>query len=141
MGGGLLEIICASVIFAGLVLLGTREPGIALTALTIMSFMILVSEKSMSSGNKYHRTIKHLKNGKVDVYSVLDAFGVKCPARQHAIKKLLCAGIRGKGDETQDLTEARDAIDRAIELDGAYNEDGMRTKRADIVMDAGPDDE
>lgn len=52
-----------------------------------------------------------------DVYCVLDAFNVTCPARQHAIKKLLCAGIRGKGNATQDLTEAADAVRRAIELE------------------------
>ena len=71
----------------------------------------------MTSGNKYHRTIHGLRGGEatVDVYSVLLAFGVADPGRQHAIKKLLCAGIRGKGDEGQDLREARDALDRAIQ--------------------------
>lgn len=54
----------------------------------------------------------------VDVYCVLEAFGVTCPAVQHAVKKLLCAGIRGKGDRGQDLAEARDAIERAIQLHG-----------------------
>ncbi len=34
---------------------------------------------------------------------------------QHAIKKLLCSGIRGKGSAVQDLTESIDAIKRAIE--------------------------
>jgi len=52
----------------------------------------------------------------VDVYAVLVAFGVTCPARQHAIKKLLCAGIRGKGDTIQDLNEALVAVGRACEL-------------------------
>jgi len=70
----------------------------------------------MTSGNKYHREIQ-LIDGKVDVYCVLEAFKVSCPARQHAIKKLLCSGIRGKGDTMQDLNEARDAIARAIELE------------------------
>jgi len=72
------------------------------------------------SGNKYHREIVGIEgSGKatVDVYSVLSAFNVTCPARQHAIKKLLCAGIRGKGDVTQDLTEARDALGRAIYME------------------------
>jgi hypothetical protein len=72
------------------------------------------------SGNKYHRTIGSVESisesTKVDVYAVLVAFDVVCPASQHAIKKLLCAGLRGKGDRRQDLTEARDAISRAIEL-------------------------
>jgi hypothetical protein len=67
------------------------------------------------SGSKYLRTIQ-LIEGKVDVYAVLVAFGVSCPARQHAIKKLLCAGLRGKGDELQDLHEAGDAVDRAIQI-------------------------
>lgn len=63
-------------------------------------------------GNKYVRTIysvdgNHPLSGiLVDVYCVLEAFGVTCPARQHAIKKLLCAGLRNKGSETQDLEEA-----------------------------------
>lgn len=69
-----------------------------------------------SSGSKYLRQIRCLVDGKADVYAVLEAFGVSCPARQHAIKKLLCAGIRGKGDEAQDLSEARDAVDRAIQM-------------------------
>ena len=72
---------------------------------------------------KYVRTIHNLENQnvedfvKADVYEVLEAFDVKCPARQHAAKKVLCAGIRGKGDATQDLIEARDALNRAIELE------------------------
>ena len=53
---------------------------------------------------------------KVDVYAVLVAFEVTCPARQHAIKKLLCAGLRDKGNVEQDLVEAKDAITRAIEI-------------------------
>jgi len=52
----------------------------------------------------------------VDVYAVIVAFDVKCPARQHAIKKLLCAGIRGKGNESDDLIGALAAVNRAIEL-------------------------
>jgi len=75
----------------------------------------------MSSGNKYHRLIGDITDRKtvctVDVYAVLEAFNVQCPARQHAIKKLLCAGLRGKGDSVQDLSEARDAVVRAMELE------------------------
>ncbi len=53
---------------------------------------------------------------RVDVYSVLEAFEVMCPARQHAIKKLLCAGLRGKGKELDDLVGVLAAVNRAIEL-------------------------
>lgn len=68
------------------------------------------------SGSKYLRTIQ-LQENRVDVYAVLEAFNVTCPARQHAIKKLLCSGIRDKGDTKQDLNETLDAVKRAIELE------------------------
>ncbi len=73
------------------------------------------------SGNKYHRVVRSVlvldDSTVADVYSVLVAFDVKCPAIQHAVKKLLCAGLRGKGDRLQDLKESKDAITRAIELE------------------------
>ena len=77
-----------------------------------------IDEKSSfnKSGTKYLRPIKGDIGGKIDVYAVLSTFDVTCPGRQHAIKKVLCAGLRAKGSELQDLTEARDAIDRAIQL-------------------------
>lgn len=74
------------------------------------------------SGNKYiRRTIppEGCEPGEVDVYAVLEAFGVTCPATQHALKKLLCAGLRGKGDRVKDLTEAIDALRRAVEMEQA----------------------
>lgn len=71
--------------------------------------------KENKSGNKYLKEI-FLIDGKTDIYAIIEAYEVKCPARQHAIKKLLCAGARGKGDTLQDLKECRDAIDRAIQL-------------------------
>jgi len=52
----------------------------------------------------------------VDVYAVLEAYEVRCQAVGHVIKKLLCAGLRGKGDMVKDLKEARDGLSRAIEL-------------------------
>lgn len=77
------------------------------------------------SGNKYHRVIHELAAYKadpgaessvtVDVYSVLTAFPTGHPGCDHAVKKILCAGIRGKGSRLQDLREARDALTRAIE--------------------------
>lgn len=52
----------------------------------------------------------------IDVYDVLAAFGVTCPAVQHAVKKLLCAGLRGHKDLGKDLAEAIESVERAIEL-------------------------
>jgi hypothetical protein len=71
-------------------------------------------------GTKYKRSINDMHTGTgvtVDVYSVLEAFDVNCPALQHAIKKLLCAGIRGHKTSVDDLKEARDSIIRAIQLE------------------------
>lgn len=58
----------------------------------------------------------------IDVYDVLKGFNVTCPAVQHAIKKLLCAGQRGNKGERQDLREAASSIYRAIELAGGADE-------------------
>jgi len=69
--------------------------------------------------SKYNRKIRD-KNGAeitVDVYDVLVAFDVKCPAMQHAIKKMLCSGLRGHKDSTQDKEEAISSINRSIELE------------------------
>jgi hypothetical protein len=66
-------------------------------------------------GSKYRKQFG--TNGpRHDVYDVLTAFGVTCPARQHAIKKLLAAGQRGGKTEKQDLEEAIVSINRSIDL-------------------------
>ena len=56
------------------------------------------------------------KGVKIDVYDVLKAFDVQCPATQHAIKKLLKTGKRGHKDAQQDLSEAIESINRAKQL-------------------------
>lgn len=70
------------------------------------------------TNNKYEREISDRQgnNAIVDVYDVLKAFNVTCPATQHAVKKLLCSGIRGHKDLATDLVEAKESIARAIEL-------------------------
>lgn len=72
------------------------------------------------SGNKYIRPINSCVSDQpstlVDVYEVILAFDITNPAIQHAIKKILCSGIRGKGNNLQDLIEAVDALYRAIEI-------------------------
>ena len=74
-------------------------------------------------GSKYHRTITQTIAGDthgcsvvVDVYDVLRAFGVSCPALQHAAKKILCPGLRGQKTAAQDISEAANSCRRAIEL-------------------------
>ena len=53
----------------------------------------------------------------MDVYAVLEAFNVTCPALQHLLKKALCAGIRGKGSKVEDIEGILDAAWRARELE------------------------
>jgi cell division protein ZapA (FtsZ GTPase activity inhibitor) len=70
-------------------------------------------------GKKYLRNIHSAVNGdniQVDVYAVLEAFNVTCPAIAHAVKKLLACGQRGKGDIDADLKGVLAAVNRAIDL-------------------------
>lgn len=69
--------------------------------------------------NKYDRVIYGLGNEScvVDVYDVLDAYDVTCPAIQHAIKKLLCPGSRGSKGRAQDIQEALSSVVRATVLE------------------------
>lgn len=72
-------------------------------------------------GKKYLRKIRPAIVGgpsiMVDVYCVCDAFGVTDASIAHAIKKLLCPGVRGKGDKLADLTGAIAALNRAVEIE------------------------
>lgn len=76
-----------------------------------------VVAKFNKSGSKYLKPVRGAVDGHVDVYAIIVTCGVTCPARAHAIKKLLFSGNRSKGDTLQDLREARDAVDRAIQLE------------------------
>lgn len=68
--------------------------------------------------NKYERPIIGLNGTKttVDVYRVLDAFKTESAAIDHAVKKLLCAGIRHQKDRKQDLEEAIKSIQAELLL-------------------------
>lgn len=70
--------------------------------------------------SKYNREIIGIDGTvtTVDVYRVLDAFGVSDPATQHAIKKMLCTGLRGHKDYLTDLNDSIDSLRRAKELYG-----------------------
>jgi hypothetical protein len=71
-------------------------------------------------GSKYLRNVYSVRSDlfvEVDIYEILEAFKVTCPAVQHACKKLLASGQRGKGSVLEDLIGAKTAIERAIELE------------------------
>jgi hypothetical protein len=67
-----------------------------------------VNDPSFVPENKYNRSVIGIDGVRttIDVYRVLVAFSVSAPEIQHAAKKILCAGIRGKGNEEQDISEA-----------------------------------
>jgi len=68
----------------------------------------------------YFKDVRMLRY--IDIYKVLDLFDVKSHAVGHAIKKLICTGGRGNKGYLQDLTEARDSIQREIDM---VHEKGM----------------
>lgn len=62
----------------------------------------------------YKKDVRHLEM--IDVYRVIELFGVTHPALQHALKKVLCAGDRGAKDWEKDVKEAIDSLNRALEM-------------------------
>lgn len=76
----------------------------------------IMSEVKYNS--KYNKLIIGVDGNEavVDVYAVLEAFEVKCPALQHLIKKALMPGLRGKGTVLQDLDDIMASGLRAIDL-------------------------
>lgn len=66
-----------------------------------------------TSDSKYNRPCKGIT---IDVYDVLKAFNVTCPALQHLIKKALAVGQRGHKDASEDLKDILASAKRAIEL-------------------------
>lgn len=70
-------------------------------------------EPVVTDDSKYNRPCKGIT---IDVYDVLKAFNVTCPALQHLIKKALAVGQRGHKDASEDLKDILASAKRAIEL-------------------------
>lgn len=62
----------------------------------------------------YRKDVRHLET--LDVYRVIDLFGPMHPAQEHALKKIMCAGIRGAKDADKDIQEAIDSLVRWQEM-------------------------
>ena len=71
------------------------------------------SDDNQKEPNKYQRNIK---GAVIDVYDVLVAYNVTCPATAHAIKKLLMPGERHAKTWEEDINEAIASLERAKEL-------------------------
>lgn len=61
------------------------------------------------------------KYNKLDIYRILKLYNVCDPCLQHCIKKLLCAGKRGVKNQTQDINEAMQSLQRFLEMQGEDN--------------------
>ena len=68
------------------------------------------------SREKYPHYYKFCPYEYIDVYRVLELFGVTDQAIGHAIKKLLAAGNRGQKNFEKDISEAIDTLNRKLEM-------------------------
>lgn len=66
---------------------------------------------------KYLHYKKDISQYKIlDIYRLCVIYNVTDPAIAHTIKKLLVPGGRGAKDTLQDIIEARDTLNRRIEM-------------------------
>lgn len=62
----------------------------------------------------YKKDVSHLKM--IDIYRIAQLYGVTDHAEFHALKKILCAGERGVKTVEQDIREARDSLNRRLQM-------------------------
>ena len=66
------------------------------------------------SHKHYFRDVTSLKS--VDVYRLLELFGVTCPVAQHVFKKALAAGQRGHKSLRKDWQDIADSAARRLQM-------------------------
>lgn len=64
--------------------------------------------------NRYFRNVEGV--GYIDIYKILELFGVSSHAVGHAVKKLLMPGQRGSKGYRQDIEEAIASLTRELSL-------------------------
>lgn len=76
------------------------------------------SEYVKRKHSHYFKDVRHLDY--IDVYQVCKLFEVDDPSHctQHSIKKLLMSGKRGAKDKMKDIIEARDTLNRYLQIEG-----------------------
>ena len=62
----------------------------------------------------YKKDVSHLKM--IDVYRIIDLYGITNPCDQHALKKILVSGERGHKDIIQDTQDVIDTMKRKLEM-------------------------
>lgn len=71
--------------------------------------------QEVSQEEEYEYYKYYYKGIKLDPYRIITIYDIKCPAQQHAIKKLLRAGNSIK-DLKQDIREVIDTLERKLEM-------------------------
>ena len=66
----------------------------------------------------------------LDVYRVISIFGVSDPCIQHALKKMLCSGVRGHKDQSKDIQDVIDTLERWKEM--RYEDNKITLENTDI---------
>ena len=76
------------------------------------------SEDVERKHSHYFKDVRHLDY--IDIYQVCKLFEVEDPSHctQHSIKKLLMSGKRGVKDKMKDIIEARDTLNRYLQIEG-----------------------
>lgn len=62
----------------------------------------------------YYKDVSDLKI--IDFYRICKLYQVNDPCYQHALKKLLCVGIRGHKDTREDIQNIIDTMQRKLEM-------------------------
>ena len=68
------------------------------------------------NAKKYNHYFVRVPWSHIDIYRLLALFKVTDNAIGHAVKKLLVPGLRGNKATKQDIIEARDTLNRRIEM-------------------------
>ena len=73
----------------------------------------------------------------LDVYRVISIFGVSDPCIQHALKKLLCSGVRGHKDQSKDIQDVIDTLERWKQMREEDDNAGIppSSKVSEVVAD------
>lgn len=92
-----------------------KKPAPTLKVRMKMGSLAAGPDVQVRNHSHYFKNVRHLLE--IDVYRVVDLFGVTDHAIGHAIKKLLVAGGRGAGkDVSRDIQEAIDTLQRWQEM-------------------------
>lgn len=63
----------------------------------------------------YYKDVRHFDF--IDFYRICDLYKITDSCVQHALKKLLCLGIRSVGKTfEQDIKDARDSLNRRLQM-------------------------